>query len=213
MQGVPSQDQPGQQPQGAAGPDAQPTPDPGPPPAPEPTFDQGQGGGGLNVRLIVTLIVGVVVLAAAAVGAYAVLGTDGGDDGVEEEVVEGPVTVGTPTPTATTALSPDQQVAVLAPQPGQEGSGEAARMVTPDRFVLAVSADLPEPAGDGFYEVYLTQPEPLSQFAAGRLYKVGERWVMTLDQARDASAYTQVSITLELQDDDKPEEAVLTGSF
>ncbi|MDP9212079.1 MAG: anti-sigma factor [bacterium] len=176
---------------------------------PEPTFDQG---GGLNVRLIVTLIVGVVVLAAAAVGAYAVLGT-GGDDGVEEEVVEGPVTVGTPTPTATTALSPAQQVAVLAPQPGQEGSGEAARMAAEDRFVLAVSADLPDPKDDAFYEVYLTQPEPLSQFAAGRLYKVGERWVMTLDQTRDASAYAQVSITLERKDDDKPEEAVLTGSF
>ncbi|MEX2209955.1 MAG: hypothetical protein WD603_01655 [Patescibacteria group bacterium] len=212
QQGAPNQDQPGQDPQGTppgAGP--QPTPDPGPSPVSDPGFEP--SGGGLNVRLIVMLIVAIVVLAAAAVGAYALLGTGGGDDGVEEEVIEGPVTVGTPTPTATTALAPGQQVALLAPQPGQEGSGEAARIANPDRFVLAVSADLPEPRGDAFYEVYLTQPEPLSQFAAGRLYKVGERWVMTLDQTRDASAYVQVSITLETQDDDQPEEAVLTGSF
>ncbi len=208
QEGAPGQNQPGQAPTGAA---PGPAPDPAPG-GPAPDFDS--SGGGLNVRLIVTLIVGIVVLLAAAVGAYALLGLGGNaEPEVTETAEEGPVTVGTPTPTATSALDPGQQVATLAPADGSEGSGEAARTANPKQFILAVSADLPTPPSGSFYEVHLTRPEPLAQFLAGRLYQAGDRWVMTLDQARDASPYSQVTVTLETVDDGNPEQVVLTGQF
>lgn len=156
-------------------------------------------------------IVGLVLLAAAAVAAYAVLGL-GGNTTPEAPEITPPAG---PSPSPTASLSPNQQVAVLEPLGEASGdvTGEAARSTAGGRFVLAVSAALPDPAADSFYEVFLIHPVSQTQFSAGKLVKVGDRWVMTLDQARDASDYRQVIVTSESKDDGTPEDTVLTGQF
>jgi hypothetical protein len=124
-----------------------------------------------------------------------------------------PVPSSTPTPSPSSSLNPTDQVAALKPEAGITGSGEASRSVSPGRFVVTVTAELPDPGQGKFYEVWLIRPTPEAEFSIGQLKKSGNRWVLTLDQTRDASAYTNVMVTSEAVDDKKPETKVLTGSF
>ncbi len=119
----------------------------------------------------------------------------------------------TPTPSPSSSLNPTDQVANLKAEPGITGSGEASRSASPGRFVVTVTAELPDPGEGKFYEVWLVRPEPAAQFSIGQLKKSGERWVLTLDQTRDATDYSNVMVTLETVEDKQPETKVLTGSF
>lgn len=117
------------------------------------------------------------------------------------------------TPSPTASLNPGDQVAVLRPEQGQSGGGEASRSVSPGRFVLTVAAELPDLEAGKSYQVWLVRREPFAQFPAGNLSKSGNRWVMTLDQTRDASEYAEVVVTLESTLDTQPETRVLVGTF
>ena len=162
----------------------------------------------LNPRtLIVTAVTALVVLA-GAVAAYAVLGMNKKPPAVAPPIVEE-----TPTPSPSSSLNPTDHVAVLKAIEGYKGSGEATRSVKPGRFVLTVSVTLPDPGTGKFYEVYLVRSNPAGSFSAGKLTKQGSKWVMTLDQIRDASVYREVFVTLETKDDKQMETRVLTGSF
>lgn len=160
-------------------------------------------------------IIGVVLLAAAAVAAYALLGLGNNTDPEAPEITPPPETEASPSPSPSGLLTPGEQVAQLEPLGAAVGdvSGEAARSTADGRFVLAVSVDLPDPPAGSFYEVFLVHPVSESRFSAGKLYQVGDRWVMTLDQARDASEYSQVLVTQETRDDGEAEETILTGTF
>jgi anti-sigma-K factor RskA len=188
---------------------------PSPDPIPEPTVQTPSEpeatpptpGGGLNPKLIAAIAAAVIVVGGAAAGAYFL---------TRPKPQPAPVTVPveeTPSPEPTESLKPGQDVAPLKPIEGYQGVGEASRSVTPGRFVLTVSATLPDPPAGKFYEVYLVRKTPAGQFAAGKLTKEAEKWVFTLDQARDASAYAEVLISLEAKDDKQPEIRVLSGTF
>lgn len=178
----------------------------GMPPPPPPPSTVGGPGSSLNPKLVIAIIVAVLVVVAVAV--YFLL---------LKKPSPAPVVIPqpkfTPTPSPSSGLSPTEQVATLKPETGKSGSGEASRSVVPGRFVLTVTAELPDPGQGKFYQVWLIRPTSAAQFAAGQLKQSGNRWVLTLDQTRDASAYSNVMVTLETVDDQKPETKILTGSF
>ncbi|HEY8108465.1 MAG TPA: hypothetical protein VIF43_00395 [Patescibacteria group bacterium] len=184
-----------------------------PPPPPPHPIDPEPAGGGRNLKLIVMSVVGLVLLAAAAVAAYALVGLGGNTTPEAPEFT--PPAEATPSPSASVGLDPGQQVATLKPDGDvdPDASGEAARSTAAGRFVLAVSAELPDPPAGTFYEAFLINPDTRSEFSAGRLLKIDDRWVMTLDQARDASAYSKVAVTQESKDDGTPEKTILSGEF
>ncbi|MDP4000601.1 MAG: hypothetical protein Q8Q11_04240 [bacterium] len=218
QEGAPNQpNQPNRPDQPQNGPEPDHVTEPGQEPTAEP-MPGGPGpdaapGGGPNLKLIIGSIVGLVLLAGAAVAAYALVGLGGNTPAEAPESV--PIIETSPSPSASAGLEPDEQVTTLSPIKGSadEASGEAARSTVGGRFVLAVSVSLPDPSEGSFYEVFLGQPDSKTQFSAGKLYKVGDRWVMTLDQARDASIYSEVLVTSEKEDDGQPEESILTGEF
>lgn len=158
----------------------------------------------MNPKLVVAIIAAVLI--AAAVAAYFLL---------LRQPAPSPVVIPLPslTPSPSSSLAPTDQIATLKTEPGITGSGEASRSATPGRFVLTVTAELPDPGEGKFYEVWLVRPDPAGQFSIGQLKKSGDRWVLTLDQTRDASVYSNVMVTQETVDDKKPETKVLTGSF
>lgn len=162
----------------------------------------------MNPKLV-ALIVALVVVVAIAVAAWFLFLKP------KPEPVATPLPVETvePTPSPSSSLSPGDQVAQLRAEPGYEGSGEASRSVSPGRFVLTVSATLPELPTGKSYQVWLVRKTPFAQFPAGNLSKSGDRWVMTLDQTRDASEYAEVVITQEATLDQQPETRILGGTF
>ncbi len=172
----------------------------------EPPIPPPSGGRKINPKLLMALAVAVVLGLAAATAIYFL-----GQSSPTPTPVATPVRR-TPSPSPS-GLKPGQQVAVLKAASGYQGSGEAARSAAPGRFVLTVTAQLPDTAGGGFYQVWLVRPSPFAQFPVGKLTKQGNRWVFTLDQTRDASDYRDVMVTLERTDDKTPETRVLTGSF
>lgn len=123
-----------------------------------------------------------------------------------------PRPVATASPSPTLSPNPGERSAVLRPVGGTSGEGVAVRTVG-NEFSVRVTAQLPEPRSGSFYEAYLARTEPAAQFSIGRLQKVGEDWVVTLTQARDASAYGTLFVSLESADDKKPEQKVLEGAF
>ncbi len=177
-----------------------------PPSSPPPPPPIDGPGNSLNPKLVIAIIVGVLIV--VAVAAYFLL---------LKKPTPAPVVIPqpkfTPTPSPSSGLNPTEQVATLKPEAGKSGTGEASRSVVPGRFVLTVTAELPDPGQGKFYEVWLIRPATESQFSAGQLKQSGNRWVLTLDQTRDASAYSNVMVTLETVDDKKPETKILSGSF
>lgn len=180
---------------------------PTPPPPPPPI-----GGPGLNPKLVIAIIAAVLIV--VAIAAYFLL---------LKKPTPQPVVIPAPkfTPSASpsSGLNPTEQVATLKPEAGKSGSGEASRSVLPGRFVLTVTAELPDPGQGKSYAVWLVRPEPLAQFSAGQLKQSGNRWILTLDQTRDASTYSTVTVTLQTtgQDVSPPNQVpgtkILTGSF
>jgi hypothetical protein len=150
---------------------------------------------------------GVIVIGGGAFTAYYFLTKDEPAAPVE------PVAVTTPSASPSPSGAPGERIAQLKPIGNVSGDGTAVRSISSGRFVVKVSALLPEPPAGRFYEAYLERSTPPSQFSIGKLTKQGSDWVVTLDQARDASAYNQVFISLETADDKKPEQRLLTGSF
>lgn len=151
---------------------------------------------------------GVVVIGGGAFAAYYFLTKDKPAPAPVE-----PISVVTPSASPSPSGAPGERIAQLKPVGNVSGDGTAVRSISNGRFVVKVSALLPEPPQGKFYEAYLERPQPPSQFSIGKLTKSGNDWVVTLDQARDASAYTNVYITLEASDDKQPEQRLLSGSF
>jgi hypothetical protein len=151
---------------------------------------------------------GVVIIGGGAFVAYYFLTKDTPAPAPVE-----PVAVVTPSASPSPSGAPGERIAQLKPVGNVAGDGTAVRSLSNGRFVVKVSALLPEPPAGKFYEAYLERITPPSQFAIGKLTKQGNDWVVTLDQTRDASAYTTVFISLESTDDKKSEQRLLTGSF
>ena len=162
----------------------------------------------MNPKVVALIVAAVIILGLAAAAWYFFLKPK---PATPSAVI--PVATETPSPSPSSSLKPGDQVAVLKPESGQQGSGEASRSVTPSRFVMTVTAQLPNPPAGKSYQVWLVRKTPFAQFPAGNLAQSGGRWVMTLDQTRDASPYSEVVVTLEATLDTQMETRVLTGAF
>lgn len=151
--------------------------------------------------------IGVVAIGGVAFGAYLVATKDQPAPARVEPIAA------TPSASPSPSAGPGERLAQLKPQGNVAGDGTAVRSLSGGRFVVKVSALLPEPPVGRFYEAYLQRANPTARFSIGKLKKDGNDWTVTLDQTRDASAYTNVIVTLESVDDKQPEQTILTGSF
>jgi len=113
-----------------------------------------------------------------------------------------------------TENSPTPQMATLKPIGKSTDSGTATRVFVNDQFLLAVTAQLPDPPQGKFYQGWLVKKTPKSEFLlTGKMNKAGSNYSLTYTQTGDLSSYPGVVVTLEQKDDQKPETHVLEGSF
>jgi hypothetical protein len=81
-----------------------------------------------------------------------------------------------------------------------------------DMIVFTLQGTLPAPEGTTFYEVYLMNPVTSAELFAGRLGE--ERGAYYLQASFDTALvepYTQVWVTRETNDDNRPEKAILVS--
>lgn len=149
----------------------------------------------------------VVIVGGAAFGGYVLLTRD-----APAPAPVSPIAL-TPSASPSPSAGPGERLVQLKPQGNVAGDGTAVRSLSSGRFVVKVNALLPDPPAGKFYEAYLERLTPAARFPIGKLTKDGNDWTVTLDQPRDASAYTTVFISLEAADDRQAEQRILTGSF
>ena len=100
---------------------------------------------------------------------------------------------------------------------GGTSSGEATREIQDGYYRHVAKAFLPEPKQGYFYEGWLVRPSPFNYFSTGDMvHNESGEWVLEWfgEYGQDYSAYTQVVITIE-PDDNNPDPAdhILEGSF
>ena len=96
---------------------------------------------------------------------------------------------------------------------GGVGGGIATRSYTDSKFELTVLAELAEPGKGEWYEGWLVRDEPFSSIYAGKLRVAKGGFLLEFTEAMDLRDHVRVVVTVEKQDDRKPETHVLEGSF
>jgi len=110
-------------------------------------------------------------------------------------------------------LPEDVEKASLADVSGGEGSGIATRDFVEGSFSHSVLAAVPEPVAGSWYEGWLVRPDPFDVVYTGKLRVAKGGWVLDYTANEDLTDHTQVVVTLEKVDDQKPEAHILEGSF
>ena len=93
-----------------------------------------------------------------------------------------------------------------------EGSGSALREYGSNSFKISINTDLTDPQEGKYYEAWLSNEggEPVS---IGRLIKQETGWGLVFDSQTDYSAYNEVLVSLETDDDGQVEAYLLQASF
>lgn len=94
------------------------------------------------------------------------------------------------------------------------GSGTATRQIKSGAFIHTITAEIPEPASDKFYEGWLVKGS--EYFSTGKLSKKDNQFILDYQSPKDKTSYSRVVVTLETLSkglDDIPETHVLEGSF
>lgn len=153
------------------------------------------------------------MVAGGVAAGYAVLNQRSPEPAPTPELLETASPSLSPSPETTVSTTGDEQQTELEAVGGYEGEGEATRSVEGGRFKASLSVKLPDPPPGKFYQAWLERKTPLATFPIGRLVKDGEDWRVEIDQTRDATAYSNVIVSLESTDDSQRETSVLEGSF
>lgn len=110
--------------------------------------------------------------------------------------------------------------ALLSDVSGGAGSGMANKTLDQGFFINTVNAKLPKPPQGFFYEGWLARGKPgdadFNIFPTGKLKLVaaeGPFWILFFRDKVDRSDHYNVVITLEKEDDTKPEKHILEGNF
>lgn len=161
----------------------------------------------MNSKLL--LAAGIVVVVGGTAAAYLYIN--------RPDPAPAPTVLATPTPSPT--ISPgfrprgNAQTTQLKAVGGYSGEGEATRGTSGGRFSVSLTVQLPDPGPGKFYEAWLERKTPFATFSIGKLTKEGDAYALRFEQARDASAYDNLVVTLETADDKKRETSVLEASF
>jgi len=109
---------------------------------------------------------------------------------------------------------------LLADVSGGTGKGSSFRAFDKGLFVNTVSATLPKPAGNSFYEAWLIKeqgsyghPEVIS---AGKLtleVPEDQYWVSMFSSQTNYRDYASILVTLQSSDDAVPQAPILKGSY
>jgi hypothetical protein len=107
--------------------------------------------------------------------------------------------------------------AELSDVSGGDGSGIASRKYENGSFSHAVLADLPDPESGAFYEGWLVRGQEgdadFAYISTGRLSVAKGGFMLEFNSSTDYSDYSNVVVTLEKVNDQKPEKHILEGSF
>lgn len=101
---------------------------------------------------------------------------------------------------------------------GGTGRGIATRVYKDGKFEHVILADLEDPKDGEFYQGWLTTKGKegevgFSYVKTGKLRMAKGGYLLEFESSRDYSSYSQVWVTLEKVDDNKPEKHILEGSF
>lgn len=95
-----------------------------------------------------------------------------------------------------------------------EASGIANRVYTEKKFIHTITAILPTPAPDQYYEGWLHNSLKANDFfSTGKLRQEDGRFFLEYDSDRNLSEYTKVVVTLQKNSDQVPEKNILSGEF
>lgn len=165
-----------------------------------------------NVIIILAVVVVIIGIIWAVMASQEVAKDD-------KQVNTNPVV--TPVPTAspnmvTTPIEtaePKVETATLLNVKDQDVSGEATRKFMDSIFTHTVTATLPDLAEGKFYEGWLVTKDSADFFSTGKMQKDGGDYKLSYESNQNYADYSQVVITVEEIDDQKPEEHILEGSF
>ncbi|MFW5703704.1 MAG: anti-sigma factor [Patescibacteria group bacterium] len=109
---------------------------------------------------------------------------------------------------------PDVLKAELVDVTGGSSSGTAYVLRKDGQLFHTVTARLPEPEGDDFYEGWLVKQLPrLTFFSTGRMRQLSDgRYFLALNADEEYPDFDQVVITIETVDDGEPERHVIEGT-
>lgn len=112
-------------------------------------------------------------------------------------------------------LNGGEEYADLVDASDSGGSGKATRIYSKGQFILEITSELPLPEDDHFYECWLVINEPISYISAGKLIRETDgKYHLKLIVNNDYTSYSNVAITLEIDDDNSaPSATVLQGEF
>ena len=97
-----------------------------------------------------------------------------------------------------------------------EIKGEAAFRFMNDKYEHMVVAELPDPAKDYYYEVWLERISPPGQLNMGKMFKRADgRYTLEFNSSRNYSDFPRLTVTLELSDNnlEKSDQEIIKGSF
>jgi len=167
----------------------------------------------MNKLSSLILILAVVVVIIGAIWVW----------GARQSSQTAPATVSTtpvPTPTVTATPTPAETPVTLEAETinltdvtGGNSSGEASRKFSEGKFTHIVTASLPDPEADAFYEGWLVKADSAGFFSTGKMTKSGDKYELNYTDSVDHPDYPVVVITLEKIDDTEPEAHILEGTF
>lgn len=167
----------------------------------------------MNKLSSLILILAVVVV---IIGLIWVLGARQAAETTSTAVSTTPVPTPTATATATPAGTPvalEAETIKLFDVSGGNSNGEATRKFSDGRFTHSVSASLPDPEDNAFYEGWLVKADSSGFFSTGKMNKSGDKYELNYTDTEDHPDYPTVVITLEKIEDTEPETHILEGTF
>ncbi|MFH1564671.1 MAG: anti-sigma factor [bacterium] len=112
-------------------------------------------------------------------------------------------------------LTVEKEYADLVDASDNGGSGKAERSYIGGQFTFEMTAELPFPKDNYFYECWLAINEPITYISAGKLVKETDgKYHLKLIVNNDYTNYSNVAVTLETDDNNSaPAATILQGEF